>query len=313
MIIVSSVIFLSSCNKDNSTSSELTDQQFIQSVILNGYSSTSFDEDNVMSRDTTDLNDGSAVSDDGTMMSPIDSLKRWGRIITGVNVNYNINPSGDTMFTVNLTRTITGNYRIIGYYNLGQIDSVNKPYTEVFYRNIVFKRVARTNYPRLNWRLYKVSCLDGETTQPQTGSSLVQINKVEVYKNSSGTPSYTFNGPNFQDSTIFTTRYFGGAGIPYVQRGDQVKILVYTTSQETDPDYVSWHWARNSFGFHRQKFELLSQSGNQRVYQKTFNIYSNHGMGCFNGYISASTHESLYDDDISKFASDEVGIPYWVF
>lgn len=68
----------------------------------------------------------------------------------------------------------------------------------------------------------------------------------------------------------------------------------------------------------RQRLQQLGQpyetgSGPYyRVFTKTFNIYGNHRLGVFNAYFSASTRESLYDDDISKFASDMVGIPFKV-
>ena len=308
------VLFLQSC-KDNATEpTELTDDEFVKQVVLNGFDNSSV-EDNLIAQERTDFDDGSAVPDDdsGPILSPLDSLKRWGRIITGTNVNINIENSGDTLKIVHITRTINGYFRIIGYKN-GQVDSVNKPYTQVFNRNVEFKRIGYSPYPRLNWRLYRVSCLDGQTTQPQIGSDYVMITKVEFYKNNSPTPTLVLNGPDFQNF-YFITAYFGGSGIPSVNRGDQITIKVYTTSQNSDPDYVAFHWAKNTFGFHRKKFQLESQTGSgpyYRVYSKTFNIYSQHRFGVFNGSISASTKESLYDDDISKFASDQVTFPYKV-
>ncbi len=312
-VIVLFASFLSSC-KDNSTApSELTDEEFMQKVVSSGYSSSQDDEDNLMSEENADLDDGGAIADNGNGGSPIDSLSRWGRKVNGVNVSTTITWSGDTLADVHVTRTINGNFIIIGWQN-NQPDSVTKPYTEVFYRTITFKRVARTQYPRLNWRLYKVSMLSGGTTAPQVGGSQVEMTKIEVYANGSPTPTYTFIGPDFTQN-IFTTRLFGGSGIPVVNRNTQVTIKVYTTSQQSAVDYVAWHWARNTFGFHRIPFALESQTGSgpyYRVFTKTFNIYGNHMLGVFNGHISASTHESLYDDDVSKFASTEVGTPYIV-
>ena len=301
-------LFLSSCNKDNSTQpTELTDEQFMQQVVNSGYSSSSSDEDNLMSQEITDLNDGSAQKNNESDPDPVDSLKRWGRRVSSVNVNYQIT-GNDTMRYVNVTRTITGNYIIIAFIN-GQLDSINKPYTEVFSRNIIFKRIDRTQYPRLNWRVYQVSNLDGGTTTPQVGTSQVQMTKIEIYKNGSVSPTYTIQGPDFQ-SDYYTTIRFGGTGIPSFNRDDVVLVKVYTISQQVPADYVAFHWARNTFGFHRVQFNLESQNGNNRVYSKSFNVYSSHRLGVFNGYISASTHESLYTGDVNKFASDEIGIPY---
>ncbi len=314
LIIFLSVIFINGCNKDNVTNVMLTDDQYLQSVVTNGYSANQNDEDNIMSYESSDLDDGGAITDiDGEPMNPIDSLHKWGRKVTNVNLNFGITNQGDTIKVVNITRTITGNYIIIGYSG-GVLQTITKPYTEVFYRNVSFKRVNSTNNPRLNWRVYTISMLSGGTTQPQIGNEKVSVTKVEVYINGAGTPNYTFTGPDFTQN-VFTTRYFGGNGIPVVNIGSSVKIKVYTISQESPIDYVAWHWARNTFGFHRIPFTLESQTGNgpyQRVYTKTFNLYLHHKLGVFNGYLSASTHESLFDTDISKLASSEIGVTYLV-
>lgn len=307
-IIVFSLL-LSSCKKENATEpTELTDEQFIQQIIENGFNTSGNDEDNLMSQEKQELDDGGAVKDDDNIpMTPIDSLLRWGRKITNVSINVQIT-GNDSIKNVAVTRNITGNYIIIGLKN-GLIDSITKPYTAVYNRNIVFKRINRTPYPRLNWRVYQISNSDGQTTSPQIGSTQVQITKIEIYKNNSSTPTYTINGPDFQNQ-FYTTMFFGGTGITTLNRGDQILVKVYTISQQVTIDYVAYHWARNTFGFHRIPFTLESQNGNNRVYSKTFTIYTQHRLGVFNGYISASTRESLYDDDINKFASDQVGIPY---
>ena len=113
---------------------------------------------------------------------------------------------------------------------------------------MLLKKIARTEYPRRNWRLYTLSILDGETTHPQTGSSIVQITKVEIYKNNSGTPTYVFNGPDF-NNILFMTKLFGGEGIPQLDRNDLVKVKIYTTSQLANTDYVAFHWAKKCIRF----------------------------------------------------------------
>ncbi len=178
-------------------------------------------------------------------------------------------------------------------------------------RDISFKRVARFTDPRLNWRLYQVSLLSGGTTlpQPDTLAQMVQI-QVTVDNN----PTVTWFGPDFTQNS-FKTIKFGGSGIPHVRIGSTVVIQV--TVNSTEPaNIVAWHWARNTFGFHRVPFTLVSSTpggrGYLNVYQKTFIVYPNHKLGCFNGYINASTMESLYDDGLTNFSSSEVGIPYRV-
>jgi hypothetical protein len=300
--------YLSGCS-ENTTSPEETDDQFIESVVKNGYS-TSREDDDLMSNEINDMEDG-PVPDFGND-TPIDSLMRWGRKITSVNISVTISNQGDTVKNVTINRTINGNYIIIGMVS-GQQDTIVKPYVETTRRLAEFKRIARTPRPRLNWRLYQVTMLDGQTTQPQVGTDYVEMNKVEVYVN--GTLSYTFLGPDFTQN-VFTTKFFGGNGIPEVNRGDQVKVDVYTFSTQPEADIVAFHWARNTFGFHREPFNMISNvpngNGWDRVYEKTFTVYPNHLTGRFNSYISASTRKSLYDDSPSEFASDLVGTPYRV-
>ena len=301
--------YLSGCSDNATNPTELTDDQYIESVVKTGFS-TSREEDDVMSNETYDMNDDGAVPDFGN--SPIDSLLKWGRKITSVNISVTINNQGDTVKNVTVNRTISGNYIIIGMVN-GQQDTIVKPYVETTQRLAIFKRIARTPRPRLNWRLYQVSMLDGQTTQPQIGTDYVEMNKVEVYVN--GNLAYTFLGPDFTQN-VFTTKFFGGNGIPEVNRGDQVKVNVYTFSTQSETDIVAFHWARNTFGFHREPFTMISNvpngNGWDRVYEKTFTVYPAHLLGRFNSYISASTHKSLYDDSPSEFASDLVGTPYRV-
>lgn len=300
--------YLSGCS-NNSTSSD--DGTFLQTIVTGG-SQYSTDEDNLMYNEKSDLNDSVAVGDNGD--SPIDSLKRWGRIIENVNVNVAGSFSGDTLYTANVTRTISGHYKIIGWKG-GQLDTVNKPYQEVFKRVISFKRVNRTPYPYLNWRLYQVSCLSGGTTSPQVGTSNTQITQIQYQIN--GGIQVTWAPANGDFTQInFITKRFDGTGIPKVHIGDYVDIYVTVNSSEIN-NYVAWHWARNSFGFHREPFAYVSsqpngQNGFTVVFYKRFYIYSGHKLGAFNGYISASTHESLYDDNTGLFSSTEVGIPYRV-
>jgi hypothetical protein len=279
----------------------------MQMVINSGYSGTSTDEDNIMSQEITDIDTG-AVADDGSSLSPIDTLKRWGRKITGVDINYSIS-GNDSLKTVAVTRTITGNYIIVGYVS-GVLQTTYKPYKEVLNRNVIFERINRKQNARENWRVYQVSNLSGATTVPQPGSQYEQINKIEIYKNGSLNPAYTINGPDFQNF-YWTTKRFNGEGVPAFNRGDQVQLKVYVNSQSsTSNDIVAFHWARNSFGFHRIPFAYEGTSGSNKIYSKSFTIYNNHRFGISNGFISASTHESLYDNDVNKFASTEVGIPY---
>ena len=306
-------LYMAACN-DNSVEDTQTDDQYITEVVTNGYSNSSDDDDNLMRSEVTDFDDGGAVGDIDGGDTPIDSLMRWGRIVTGSSVTVTITNEGDSLKYANITRTVTGNYVIIGLVG-GVVDTIFKPYTQEFKRVAVFKRVNNNPRPRQNWRLYKVSMVDGRTTSPQNSDDYVQMQQIQVYVN--GTLTYTFAGPDFTQN-IFITRHpnWNGAGIPEVNAGDQVRFVVTTQSSQSEQDIVAWHWGKRNFGFHREPFVMTSEtpsgSGWLRTFDKTFTIHAGHNRGRFNGFISASTRKSLFDDSPVEFASDAVGTPYRV-
>lgn len=310
MLMAGISIYFAACGDSSVTSDNITDDGYINEIVGSGVGSNHQEEGDLMTNESTDIDDGGAVSDVDGSDSPIDSLKRWGRKVTGKVVNVSITNFGDTLKEVAVTRTITGVFIIRGYAG-GVMDSVNKPYTEVFTRNLSIKRIARTEHPRMNWKVYQVSMVNAKTTTPQVGTDQITINKVDVYVNSSATPTYTFTGPDFS-LYKFTTKYFGGDGIPKFNNGDQARVVVTLNSNQVEEDYVAWHWARNGFGFHRIPFTMTSNISGLRTYEKTFNIYGNHIHGVFNGFISANTRKSLFDDDPSLFSSTTVGTPYRV-
>ena len=302
------------CQNDNITEpSYLSEDEYLKTTAINSsFSSNTDDDDNLFANEVDDFDALGPVTDNSGFDTPIDSLIKWGRRVTGVNINSVITVSTDTMKTVEVTRTISGNFIVIGYIG-GVLDSTSKPYAQEQKRIVIFKRVQRRPNPRFNWRVYQHSAVDGQTTSPQTGKSNITMSKVEIYRNNQLV--LTLNGPDFT-TNLFTSRHFGGTRLFEVDRGDQIKTLVYLNSNQSDTDYVSYHWARNSFGFHREKFELISQTpggnGFDRIYEKTYIIYSQHHGGIHNGFISANTHKSLYDNDPSLFSSTYMGLPYRV-
>jgi hypothetical protein len=304
------IIYISGCGENSTSSGNQSDEDYLMEILNQGTHSGYQNEDDLMFNESYDLDDSCAIGN-GPGDNSIDTLYKWGRIVKNVNVNINLTSEGDSLKNVNVTRTINGNFVIIGKVN-GVLDTIIKPYTEVINRYVVFKRIAYSSRPRYNWKLYKISMADGKTTSPQVGTDYVEINKVEVYVDN--ILKHTFNGPDFTQN-IFRTKYFDGQ-IPQVNTNSQVKLKVYTFSKQSEKDIVTWHWARNAFGFHRVPFDMISEipagSGWNRIYEKTFTIYSSHITGRFNGFISASTHKSLYDDTLTEFASDLVGIPYAV-
>jgi len=72
-------LLITSCNKDNSVQNqEMTDNQYIQSVITGGYNTGNTVEDNLSAQEIKDLDNGGAVKDnDNGPDNIIDSLYKW--------------------------------------------------------------------------------------------------------------------------------------------------------------------------------------------------------------------------------------------
>ncbi len=308
-------LYISGCNKDNVTEpAAQSDDEYLSSTAINtAFSSNSDDDDNLFANEVSDFDSqGPTMNNDNGIETPIDSLLRWGRRITNVNVSTNITAVGDSLKNVLVTRSITGDFIIIGYVN-GSLDSTVKPFTQDQKRLVIFKRMGRRQNPRFNWRVFQYSAIDGETKTPQIGKDNIIINKVEFYKNNNLV--LTLNGPDFT-SNIFNARFFGGNALYEANRGDQIRTKVYLTSNQSDTDIVAYHWERNSFGFHRERFVMTSQipngSGFDRTYEKAFEIYPHHPQGMHNGFISADTRSSLFNNSTSLFSSTYMGLPYRV-
>jgi len=306
-------VYLTGCSDNNVTEPAVqSEDEYLTSTAINSaFSTNSDDDDNLFSNEITDFDSQGPVADnDGGFDIPIDSLLKWGRRVTGTNINTNITTTGDSIKSVDVTRTITGNFVIIGYIN-GALDSTVKPYRQEQKRTVTFKRVGRRPNPRFNWRVYQYTAVDGETKSPQIGKDNIVMSKIEFYKNNN--LILTLNGPDFTVN-LFTSRFFGGNGLFEVNRGDEIRVKVFATSNQSDTDIVSYHWARNSFGFHRERFAMTSQTPNgsnfDRTYEKTFGIYSQHNHGMHNAFISANTRSSLYDNSPSLFSSTYMGFPY---
>lgn len=307
-------IFISSCS-DNSieTGSVQTDDEFIRSIAMNSsFSSNEDDDDNLFFSDEMDFDSEGATYSNANNNTPLDSILKWGRRITGRDVNVNITTFGDSLKEAEVTKSLSGNFIIIGYI-AGVLDSTLKPFTQEHRRLISFKRVGRRPNPRFNWRVFQYSAVDGETKTPQTGKDNIVMNKVEYYRNNE--LIMTLNGPDFT-ANLFMARHFGNNSQIDLGRGDQIRIKVYLTSNQNDQDIVAYHWRRNSHGFHRELFEMTSeiQKGNNfdRTFEKTFEIYNQHPHGMHNGFISSTTRSSLFDNSTSLFSSTYMGLPYRV-
>jgi len=223
-VFLAFMLNITGCNKNDVTSSNsVSENDYLKNEAIQSTDGSNNDDNELLGNQITDFSDDGAVfNNSNEPLTGYDSLKFYGRRVTGVTVSTTFTVDTDTLKVLNVKRTITGNFIIKGYVG-GVIDSVSKPYTEVQNRTASFKRVARTEVHRRNWRLYQVSAVDGQTTAPEQGKSNIVMNKIEIYKNDA--LLLTLNGPDFT-TNVFTTRYFGGAMID-IGRNASIKVKVY--------------------------------------------------------------------------------------
>src|SRR5436190_21895106 len=87
-------IYIGGCNDNSVVTDNITDDGYINEVVgATNDTHNQEDDNNIFANEKNDLDDGGMVSNhDGD--TPIDSLIRWGRRITSVNINANITNSG---------------------------------------------------------------------------------------------------------------------------------------------------------------------------------------------------------------------------
>ncbi len=297
------------------------DDEYLKTTAITTLFDNSDDPDNIFANDIAAFDDEGAVPDfDGATCTvppvgfscPIDSILRHGRRLdrNSLVTVATITNVGDSLKNVNVKKTINGVYIIIGYVQ-GVLDTIIKPITLEKERFVVFKRVAHTPYPRRNWRLFKLSAADGQSTAPQVGKTNILLNKIEIYRN--GILLETLLGPDFTQN-LFSSRIFSGSGIMNFRHGDAVKIKVFLNSNQQAPDLVALHWGKRYVGHYRERIPMISETPNgstyDRIFERTFNIGTAHRFGVFNAFISGTTFKSLFDTNINNFSTTAAGAPY---
>lgn len=315
LINFSIIFFLSiiiySCSENPVETLQSEDDYLRTTAINSSFSNDDNDDDNILSSEILDFDGDGIVADDESSV-PVDSIIRWGRRISNVNTNATITNLGDSLKQVDVLKTISGNLIIVAITG-GVIDTISKPFVQEQKRIVIFKRVGNRPNPRFNWRLYQYSAIDGETQQPQVGKSNITMSKVEVYRNNN--LIMTLNGPDFTVNMFNARRFFNNGNIE-TNPNAQIKFKVFLTSNQSDQDLVMFHWTRNNHGKHRVRFNMTSEvqvgSNWERTFERTFNIFPNHRFGIFNGYISASTKATLFDNNPSLLSTTYMGLVYGV-
>ncbi|HUL43921.1 MAG TPA: hypothetical protein VLY03_06150 [Bacteroidota bacterium] len=253
----------------------------------------------------------STTSVTGDSIYPI----RWGRHVTGISRQYDVQITGDTLALVTITKTITGVFRVgLGVHtpDTTYVDSIiNKPFTMDVNRKVLFKRIAHTDNPLHNWVPVAVTMVEGTTDSGKQFS----ITSIEVSDTHRGYDT-TFTDPL---NSWFRLGLFHGC-IPEFVANDSITVRVTVSSSDTSNEIVNLRHdiAGNRLhpDFGRLRMPLVSVTGGAgsytRVYARTITThFPAWGILAerFNLIVDVMSHGSIYDNS-APFANEFWGSPY---
>jgi hypothetical protein len=234
---------------------------------------------------------------------------RVGRKMRLVNRNLSINYQ-DTIAYGTLTKTFEGLLLIAASYDSGAVKPdtlIEKPFTAVVTRNIIFKKVANSPYPLRNWVIAAISLPEGGTQSPN-----IDVMKLTAFLPNGDT--LMIESPN--DYYLLRKGWGWWRKIPIVQRGESVHLRVELYSLYEEEDFVTLTYGANRWHKkHRAKkiFELVSQSPNgngwDKVYEQTYTTHQ--WPGFYHAVINAMPRQVIFDDE-APVESEAWGIPYFV-
>lgn len=303
-ITLSLLIFAVGCNNAPTgpdTSQSTSDQQAMLKAIEADSSVSSFEPN---------YNEGSAMTVLGKTTTTIYPLK-VGQKMRLVSHNFNYTIVGDTAFGTYST-TYEGVLYIAASYDSSSYHPdtlIQKPFTTVITRKIIFITTGDTVHPALKWRIVAISLPEGGTL-----NSNINITEVKVYFPDGD--SLVVTDPNsYYLSRGWGWRWGWWKQIPRVKRNSPVKVQVYLTSAYADTDFVTLTHGCDPDGLHREKnrFYLVSStqtgSGYDKVYEQTFETHQ--WPGYFHAVINTFPKQVVTDDS-TPVESNTWGIPYMV-
>ncbi|MFN0157520.1 MAG: hypothetical protein ACKVRP_05540 [Bacteroidota bacterium] len=316
-------LMLTGCGKDDPVASTddpndqlygsaQTDEQFFR---LYG------ENDEYFKADDLAMNDGDqpqSMDDDslGKLMTPIRPL-RWARHIRNFNRSMQLDSvTADSLAYVTITKTWTGVLLIAAAYSDTSTTPdtvIQKPFTTVSKKRIIFKRIGRDRVIWRNWRPVAVSLIAGGTST-SSDIALTQV-KMNFFDNNGTPDSIVVTDP--LNTFLRFKRVFDiqVKDVPEIESGRRVRLQVTLVSADSDTDHVVLRYGFSPDRQHRRRIRLALVSETfdgtnyVRIYERGFNMHFKRGV--FSAAIDATTHGTLFDDS-AAVASSFWGVPYMV-
>ncbi|OGU34361.1 MAG: hypothetical protein A2068_14190 [Ignavibacteria bacterium GWB2_35_6b] len=276
----------------------------------------------------------------------------WQKIET-INFDLAMTVEGDTAYGVS-TKTYTGTLFIAAAYNDstdedstdGDDDSddehdskvdtvIQKPFTAVITRNIIFEKVDTTGDTRKDWKILAISLPEGGTGSPNifinkltvilaNGDSIEvtspneyyvsrDMNKKWGYRGNHGPGGYwkhgSHNGLKLGFGFGFLSQFFS------CRFNERVHLRVEVESAYADEEYTAVTFGADRFGKYRTKtkFELVSSEFNGTTYNKVYEgEFKPKGWKGFYHAIIHAVPYHVVNDDGTPVEAVSWGIPYKV-
>lgn len=304
LLLLALISFFAGCQEEmtvESNNEPTTDQQALEKIV---------DEDSLITSFEPNYNEDGLMDIIGKINTEIYPF-RVGHKVRLVNRNLNIEFQGDTAYGT-LTKTFEGTLFILASYDSTstQPDTlIEKPFTSVVTRKLIFVRIAYTPFPARNWALAAISLPEGGTQSPN-----IDITKLTAFLPNGDT--LMINAPNeyfLERRWQFRWRW---RNFPIIPRNAEVTLRVELTSAYEDNDFVTLTYGANRFGMHRAKkrFNLVSSTfngtGYDKVYEQTFTTHQY--VGFYHAIINAMPGQVVLDDS-APVESEFWGIPYFIW
>jgi len=303
IILLAIFSFFTACQEETSvqTSEPKTDKEAMIQIA---------DEDSLLASFEPNYNEDGVMDIIGKVNTPIYPM-RVGQKMRLVNRVLDINIQGDTAYGT-LTKTFEGTLFILAKYDSASTEPdtlIQKPFTSTIKRNLVFIKIANTEFPKRNWVLAAISLPEGGTNTPES----IDITKMTVFLPNGDT--LVINSPN----DYYLHRRWGfwwrWKNFPVVPGNSQLTIRVELTSAYEQDDFVTLTFGADARGLHRAKkrFVLVSSTfngtGYNKVYEQTFQTHQYRGF--FHAVLNAMPGQVVLDDS-APVEQESWGVPYFI-
>lgn len=302
MLLLAFLTFFVGCQDESTVQTEeiTTDQQALEKLV---------DEDSVLVSFEPNYNEEGEMDillKTNTEIVPF----QVGHKLRLVNRTVTVNFVGDTAYGL-VTKTFEGILYIRGSYDLNAIipdTLITKTFTSVVTRNVVFIKVAHTDFPERNWKIAAISLPEGGTQSPN-----MDITRFTLFLPSGDT--LVINSPNDYYLLRNWNFWWRWHHVPVIERGGEILLRVELNSAYADTDFVTLTFGADRFGLNRakKKFELVSSVANGSIYEKVYEqtFITNQVPGFFHAIINAMPKQVVFDD-LTPVEMESWGIPYFV-